>query len=149
MAMSYKRELPLREDADVERLVQAFEALTLPCEHWTHRAHLAVAVTYLRRYGYQRALAELRQRIHAYNAACGNPDGYSETITILFLRKVAAESSRPRCQPTLHGEVARLASLCRVEWIDRFYSRAVIRSAEARQRWVEPDLAKLDFEAED
>lgn len=149
MAISRKRDVPLREDADVERLVQTFEALTLPCEHWTHRAHLAVAVTYLRRYGYQRALAELRLRINAYNAACANPDGYSETITILFLRKVEAESRRPRCQPTLHGEVNRLASLCRVEWIDRFYSRHVIHSPEARRRWVEPDLMELDFQTED
>jgi hypothetical protein len=73
MAMSCKRELPLREDADVERFVHAFEVLILPCEHWTHRAHGAVAGTYIRRYGFRRALAELRRRITAYNAASGNP----------------------------------------------------------------------------
>jgi hypothetical protein len=48
MARSHKRELPLQQDADVERLVGAFEALTFPREHWTHRAHLAVAVTSIR-----------------------------------------------------------------------------------------------------
>lgn len=146
--MPEKGELPLREDAEIERLVSAFEARTLPCEAWTHRAHLAVAITYIRRYGYPRALTELRRTITAYNLACGKPGGYSETITMLFLRKVAAESKHDRCLVSLPAELARLEALCGVEWMYRYYSRALIWSSEARRQWVEPDLLELDFEAD-
>ncbi|MBM5823050.1 MAG: hypothetical protein FJ082_11535 [Cyanobacteria bacterium K_Offshore_surface_m2_011] len=54
-----KRELPFRDDAEIARLVRAFEALSLPRANWTHRAHLAVGVHYVRHWGLDGALQRL------------------------------------------------------------------------------------------
>jgi hypothetical protein len=103
-----KRELPLRDDAEIERLVHAFEALSLPRANWTHRAHLAVGVHYVRHRGLDRALQRMRERIQAYNLACGDPDGYSETITATYLRPIAADISGDDSTVTMAEQVARL-----------------------------------------
>lgn len=104
-----KRELPLRDDAEIERLVHDFEALSLPRANWTHRAHLAVGVHYLRHRGLDGVLQRMRQRLQAYNLACGDPDGYSETITTTYLQRMAADISSDDGAVTMAEQVARLA----------------------------------------
>ena len=103
-----KEELPLKEDAEIEQLVGAFESLSLPRANWTHRAHLAVGVYYLRHRGLEGALQQMRERIKAYNLACGDPDGYSETITTTYLQKIAADFSSDARALTMAEQVARL-----------------------------------------
>ncbi len=103
-----KRELPLRDDAEIERLVRDFEALSLPRANWTHRAHLAVGVHYVRHRGLDGALQRLRERIQAYNLACGDPDGYSETITVTYLCSIAADIGGDDRTVTMAEQVARL-----------------------------------------
>jgi hypothetical protein len=103
-----KQELPLEDDADIEQLVQAFEALSLPRANWTHRAHLAVGVHYVRHRGLAVALQRMRERIQAYNLACGDPDGYSETITATYLVSIAADISHDELTVTMAEQVARL-----------------------------------------
>ncbi len=142
---SAKVELPLTNDSEIEELVQQFESLTLPYENWTHRAHLAVAVFYVRSLAFDVALSLIRQRINAYNIERGDPNGYNETITIMFLRKISAEAKHKDCQASMHGEVARLESICNVDWLYQYYSRSLIWSSEAKKCWVEPDVSKLDF----
>lgn len=105
-----KRELPFRDDAEIARLVRAFEALSLPRANWTHRAHLAVGVHYVRHWGLDGALQRLRERIQAYNLACGDPDGYSETITVTYLCSIAADIAGDDGTVTMAEQVARLAS---------------------------------------
>jgi hypothetical protein len=39
--------------------LQAFEDLTLPFEHWTHRVHVKVAFAYLSRHSFHDALARM------------------------------------------------------------------------------------------
>jgi hypothetical protein len=103
-----KQELPLRDDAEIERLVRDFEALSLPRANWTHRAHLAVGVHYLRDRGLVGALQQMRERLQAYNLACGDPGGYSETITATYLQTIAAELSSDGRAVTMAEQVARL-----------------------------------------
>ena len=43
-----------------EELLSAFEGLTLPLAQWTHRAHVRVAFTYLRRHPFEEALGRMR-----------------------------------------------------------------------------------------
>lgn len=140
-----KTELPLKEDSEIERLVHEFESLTLPYENWTHRAHLAVAVFYIRKLSFDDALVQIRSRINAYNLACGDPNGYHETITVMFLRKIASESQRERSDFSMHDELARLEVLCKVDWLYQYYSRELIWSPEAKKHWVNPDMLPLDF----
>ncbi len=140
-----KIELTLAEDCDIDRLVEAFESLQLPIANWTHRAHLAVGIYYLRKYGYDSALARIRERINAYNRACGTPDGYNETVTVLFLRKISSEVAGDSNDATMSHELARLEGFCRVDWIYQYYSREVIWSSMAKKAWIDPDIREIDF----
>ena len=142
---SAKIELPLRNDSEIERLVHAFESLTLPYENWTHRAHLAVAVYYTRTHSFKDALSQIRSRIKAYNLACGDPHGYNETITVMFVKKIAMESRQTLCGLTMHDQVHRLEMLCGVQWLYNYYSPKLIWSPEAKNGWVNPDKSTLDF----
>ncbi len=140
-----KMELPLKDVTQIESLVRDFESLTLPYENWTHRAHLAVAVYYVRTLSFDDALMQIRSCINAYNAARGDPDGYNETITIMFMRRIASELKHKDCDATMHDELARFEVLCGVDWLYRYYSRDLIWSSEAKKRWVNPDISELDF----
>ena len=132
----------LATDADVADLVTRFEACTLPYPNWTHRAHLAVAVSYLRRLPFPAALDRVRENIQRYNRTCGTPDGYHETITVVFLRAVAAYLER-HPDAGAAAAVAELAATCDMAWVARHYSADRLESGKAD--WAEPDLRDLDF----
>lgn len=140
-----KSELPLKDDIEVADLVEKFESRTLPYKHWTHRAHLAVAVTYLYQMSFDMALRRIRQMIKAYNQTIGDPDGYNETLTILFMRKIQHDIDAGTYCLYLFEEVARLASECPIQWVYQFYSKELIWSSEAKAGWVEPDLSEIVF----
>lgn len=140
-----KVELPLDSDREIESVVRQFELCRLPYKHWTHRAHLTVAVYYLRRYSCSEALARVRTNINTYNRKRGDPAGYNETVTVMFMRKLASEIRCGRACESMHDEVARVAKLCDSSWLFRYFSRERIFSAEAKEKWVSPDLADIDF----
>ena len=140
-----KVELPLTETGEIAEKVRQFERCSLPYQHWTHRAHLAVAVTYLREMPYDAALETLRTNINRYNNTCGDPRGYNETITILFLKRLDADMTAGRNLASLPEEIARLADAYSVDWLYRYYSKTLIWSNEAKTAWITPDLRPLDF----
>lgn len=100
--------------AEIEALVTAFEAGTLPKPHWTHEAHLVVALKTLDQRPFNAALDHLRTRIRAYNEATGtaNTDhaGYHETLTVHFLRGVSGHIARHPGWPLENSLAALLAS---------------------------------------
>lgn len=140
-----KADVPFASDADVEELVTAFENATLPYSRWTHRAHLAVAVVYLTRYGFDLALDRIRLHIRFYNLKRGDPDGYHETITALHMLKVAAYLNAQLEPPTLLAALDAVSALLPVEWVAKHYSPERLRTDAARTAWVDPDREPLDF----
>ena len=142
---THKEEPPLATVVEIAETVAAFENCTLPHRHWTHRAHLCVAVTYLRQMPFDQALARLRAKINNYNSQCGDPDGYNETITVLFLLRIQADMAAGACLENMPEDIARLAEACSVNWLYRYYSKELIWSASAKSGCVEPDLQPLDF----
>lgn len=140
-----KLDVPFAEDGEIHAMVEAFEACTWPYARWTHRAHIAVAVSYLDRSPFEQALERMRHHIGLYNRTCGDPAGYHETITVLFLRRIAADLSlRPRGEG-IAATVDRLAGCYDMTWPLKYYSRARLWSPQARREWLEPDLQALDF----
>jgi hypothetical protein len=138
-----KIDTPFASDDDIDDMVRLFESCELPGERWTHRAHLAVAATYLGRYPLNEATDRARTNIRRYNESRGNKIGYHETITVLFMRLVArqlqtSDDSRSKI-------VNDLASRCRVDCLLGYYSSQRLWSAEARAEFVAPDLRPLDF----
>jgi hypothetical protein len=138
-----KPDPPFTSDAEVAELVRLFESCELPGERWTHRAHLAVAASYLRRYPLPEAINRVRTYVRQYNASRGEHAGYHETITVLFMRLIAREAkSNP---PDLAGFVNDLAGRFPVGRLLDYYSADRLWSAEARAGFVGPDVRPLDF----
>lgn len=134
-----------REDTEIEPLVQAFIACTLPKSEWTHQAHLRVGLWHLLRHPPGAALNLLRERIRRYNAATGGINsetaGYHETITRFYVAVIAAflqDAGRGRPVEELAEElIARYGDR---DLPLRYYSRELLFSPAARLGWVEPDL---------
>jgi len=131
-------------------LLEQFEQLTLPFEHWTHQAHVRVAFIYLQRFDFEQALDRLRAGIKAFNAHNNVPEsatsGYNETTTHAFANLIAA---------TMHayGEQVPVAdSLAFCEAHPQLMTRHVLRlfyspqcrmNPMAKATFIPPDLAPL------
>lgn len=132
-----------------EDRVRRFEDGTLPFERWNHRAHLDVAVWYLRRHPRPEALERIRGGIQRYNAAHGveqtETGGYHETLTVVFARLVGdlLEGAPPGTdEEDLLDEVWEACGDTRLPL--EFYERDTLMSWEARTGWVEPDRRRLE-----
>ena len=136
---------PFATDTELADIVAQFEECVLPYPRWTHRAHIGVALCYLRDYPFDVALARVRHHIPLYNRTCGDPAGYHDTITVLFMRLVARYLRDRPDSPPLVEAVEKLAADCDMRWPLRYYSPERLWSAEARAGWVEPDVRPLDF----
>lgn len=138
----------VRSDAEITELVQAFESCTLPRAEWKHAAHLTVALWYLRRLPRAEATDRLRRGIQRYNACQGNGVGYHETITLAWIAVVTrflADCDFGQSQAALTlGLLERCGDKL---YLQRFYSRGVLMSDEARRTWVPPDLAPFEADS--
>jgi hypothetical protein len=130
--------------------LRAFEELTLPFEQWTHRAHVKVAFTYLRRHAFDEALTRMRDGIRAYNARHAVPEtetsGYNETTTHAFLHLIAATMcAYGQSHPTSDAEhfCDTHPQLMTRHALRLFYSPQRRMHPLAKARFVAPDLAPL------
>jgi hypothetical protein len=126
-------------------MVTRFEQCRWPYQRWTHRAHLAVAVVYPRRYPFADAKRLVSQNIQRYNRTCGDPQGYHETITWFFLRMISRFLSDSAADMSIVEIVDELSRRWDVACLQEYYSLERLWSPEARGAWVEPDLKPLDF----
>jgi hypothetical protein len=135
-------------ESEIEAIVRAFEACTLPGSLWTHGAHLTVAGWYLDRYSGHEAAARIRAGIKRYNAARGivstPTGGYHETMTLFWTcitskYLMLADPDRP-----LVDLINMLIDKHRDKnLIFEYYSRDLLFSRQARFSWVEPDLKPI------
>lgn len=129
---------PFLADSQIDKLVEQFESCELPYERWTHRAHLAVGAWYVRRWGHDEALTRMRRHIQLYNQSRGDPDGYHETLTRLFLQQIETVLASSPADSPLHPIVSQLADTCTMEWVYQYYSREQLATREARRGWISP-----------
>jgi hypothetical protein len=136
-------------DAEIKRIALAVQDRTLPKSDWTHAAHFAAALWLLNEPA-RDVVAEMPGLIRAYNEASGvaNTDstGYHETITFASLRAAHAWL-RDRTHLPLHLTLETLlaSQFGKPDWVFAYWSKPVLFSANARRRWVEPDLQALPF----
>ncbi|MFP5261106.1 MAG: hypothetical protein ACLGJB_04275 [Blastocatellia bacterium] len=137
-----------RAACEVESLVRAFEACTLPRSEWTHQAHLTVALWYLTHCSGREATARIRNGIKRYNASASiqttKDGGYHETITLFWICAISkylllAGEGRPSVD--LANEMVARFRDGRLPF--QYYSRDLLMSWRARTSWVEPDLKPL------
>jgi len=136
-------------DADVVHVGEGFLARVLPREEWTHEAHLATTTYLLLRHPEIDVDRELPDLIRRYNESVGgvnsDTEGYHETITRVFLHGVRLFLREADTNDPLHELVNELllSPMGQRDWPLRFYSRVKLMSADARRRFVPPDLAAL------
>ncbi|GGB17936.1 hypothetical protein GCM10011380_04350 [Sphingomonas metalli] len=135
------------DEAAIARIATGLLSATLPKAEWTHAAHFAAALWILRHR--PDAADAMPDVIRTYNVATGgvNSDmaGYHETITRASMR-VAARwlAGYPEERPLADILAALLDSpYGRSDWLLAHWSRERLFGAEARRRWVEPDLTPL------
>ena len=131
-------------DSEIASFIERFEDCTLPKPEWTHGKHLVMALWYLGRHGRDDATRLIRQGILRYNASHGNQTGYHETITLAWvavIRRFLSRQDRPRPISELAAEL--LEECGDRHYLLRFYSKDRLFGAEARSRWVPPDLAEI------
>jgi hypothetical protein len=129
---------------------QAFEAALLPLDQWTHRAHVKVAFTYLRRHPFDVALERMRAGVKAYNAVHGVSEGptsgYNETTTHAFMHLVLATmNAYGQTFPTPTADVFcdTHPQLMTRNALRLFYSPERRMHPLAKAQFIEPDLSPL------
>lgn len=145
MTKAGKIELPLATYTDIAELADLHAACTLPYINWTHRAHLALALFYLKNLSLDSALLKIRNNIKAYNLKCGDGMGYHETITVLFMKKIHKDLVQTGNSLPIEKELEHLVDTCTVEWLYNYYSKELLWSDQARHAWQDPDIKALDF----
>lgn len=129
-------------DAETQRVFAGFCNRTLPKIEWTHEAHVRVCWATLTDRTVDDSICFLRDGIRAYNVATGvantPTDGYHETLTVYFVRTIAAIDADTVEQVIDAPDVATTAPL-------RHWSRELLFGRAARAAWVEPDLAPLPW----
>ncbi len=148
MKTSYTETATYRTTGEILAVVRGFEARTLARAEWTHASHLTVALWYVLQFDWPEAVARVRTGIKLYNESHGIPTtptgGYHETLTLFWMRFVRSflegELNEGRSLVALANDLIRGSS---VGLPLTFYTRGLLFSAEARARWVEPDLQSL------
>jgi hypothetical protein len=140
-----KRDEPLRTDDEIAELVTQFEECRWPYARWTHRAHLAVAVWYLLHFPLDEATRRVRRNIPRYNATSGGPpDGYHETITVFLMRRLHQLMANHVGARSAAEWVEVVFPKCGKACLQEYYTPELLRSAQARAEWVEPDRKPLE-----
>lgn len=139
----------IADAAGVERVHDGLRARTLPKPEWTHAAHLTAAAALLDKLGLAGAEAEMPGLIRAYNEATGvqntDNEGYHQTITLFFLRRIerflAPFLDDPLSQRVTHLLASPLAER---NYPLTYYKRDRLFSVAARRDWVPPDLKAIE-----
>jgi hypothetical protein len=133
-----------------DELLNAWTGLTLPFDQWTHRAHVRVALTLLRRHGFDEALRRMRAGVQSYNAHHHVPEapdsGYNETTTHAFFHLIAAvDAAYASAIPAPDGETFcdSHPQLMTRHVLRLFYSPQRRMDPRAKTQFVEPDLCPL------
>jgi hypothetical protein len=137
-------------DDEIAAIGRGMLDLSLPKPQWTHAAHFAAALWLLARRPDLNGFRDMPGFIRAYNEATGvaNTDtsGYHETITQASLRAARSFLNQDPQRSLFATCNALMASpLGKSDWLLEYWTRARLFSAEARRRWVDPDLKPLPF----
>lgn len=130
-----------------DQLIEAFETCRIPQGAWRHPEHVKLAYLYLRAHPPEEALRRMRAGLKALNAVHGVPEsltrGYHETLTGAWLRLVHAILTEYGPAEDADAFYAQHPELSQPKVLRLFYSQGRLMSQEAKERFLEPDLAPL------
>jgi hypothetical protein len=118
---------------------EAFELGNIAPADFDHAAHLRAAFCLVRRDPFLEACIAMRNGLQDLARRAGRPGLYHETITLAFMSIVA---QRVAGQPVLgwDGFLAAHPDLADRALLGRWYRRETLESAQARARFVMPDV---------
>jgi len=123
-------------DSEILTLVDRFERCLLAKDEFHHRDHLAVAVAYLYAGNFASAVDRMRASLQRFATHHGVGGLYHETITCFWLQQAEQRLDRSLC---LCKAVQKVQDeLNDKSLLAKYYSKEVLDSREARERWVEP-----------
>jgi hypothetical protein len=134
-----------------DEFLAGFEGCTLARPEWTHEAHVRMAWLYLRRYSLAEATELVRKGIRRLNATFTSSscwpkrnakDGSHDTITVAFLRLIAARFRSDDDFPTFRALNPDLFDRT-LSALLYYYTKERLHSAEARRIFIEPDVKEL------
>jgi hypothetical protein len=137
-------------NAEDRRLLEGFEAASLPEGAFGHREHVRVAWLYLRELPPTAALGRFSAGLKCFAAAKGKPGLYHETITWAYLLLIRERMARGRTGQTWAEFASENPDL--LTWkpsiLDAYYREKTLRSDLARRVFVLPDRLALSQAAE-
>ncbi|TWV93008.1 hypothetical protein [Chitinophaga pinensis] len=134
---------------ELRRLIEKFEACTLPKEEWTHVNHFVMALWYCTQFPLPQAIEKIRSGIKRYNESIGGKNteesGYHETITLFYTGTIADYLLTANVDMLTDETLAAFLRqpFLKKDYIFRFYSRDLLRSKDSRLYWKAPDKATV------
>ena len=122
--------------------LSALERCSIPNHLFRHRDHVRVAWLYITRDGPEQATSAMQRAIQRFARHQGHQHKFNVTLTVLWVRLVAAHAAHHRCL-TFDEFAETNAALLDKDLVLQFYTRERLFSEAARQRWLDPDLRSL------
>lgn len=133
----------LPADLTDEQFIAAMEQLRVAASSFHHGDHIRLAWAYLRRDNPSLAGENLANCIRRYATHHNAPRKYHHTITLVWVRIIAAAMRLTPALQSFELFAAAHPFLFEVRLPWTFYSAARLDSEAARAGWVEPDLHPL------
>jgi hypothetical protein len=132
-------------EREIDEFLERFEAGTISKPEWTHQAHLAAAAIYVWRDA-ETALPHMRFGILFLNRCHGTVNsatsGYHETLTVFWM-EIVREFCRERRNSSRLTAINELMEVLPAGLFREYYSFDVVKSRQARERWMNPDLKQV------
>lgn len=133
-----------REDV---ALTRSLERCEVPNDGFHHASHLRVAWVYLAESPtVDAAGARMASTLRRFASSVGKPEKYHETITMFWIRVLAAARSA-RAGASLDHVLRADPRLLDKDLVLAYYSSERLFSDAARQSWIDPDRQPLTNDA--
>ena len=135
--------LKLSNATEAERdFIAQVEQCTIAHEAFRHTEHIHLAWLYLRALPFDAAAARIGTTLRRLATHHGVPERYHETLTVAFMYLVRHHLRQDEPFEDFRTRMSLLFDDAR-GLIARHYSTALIEGADARARFVPPDIAPL------
>ena len=125
-------------DLTDEVFLAAFQRCELPLAMFRHGDHLRFAWLTLHRHGFEQALEVVEDGIRQFATHYGVAKIFHETMTVAWVHLLASHR-----EPTFSAFLTQNQDVLTIELLHRFWTPAVLESAQARSEWLPPDRAPL------
>lgn len=128
-----------------ETFIRAFEDATLPFSDWTHEAHIRMAWNYIREFGKEKAIPNIKSGIQHYNSQNEGKisRGYHETVTMFYISVISKAMERSPEVNTFEEFLSQNPHIYDKHLLFEFYSDELLNDQKAKFEFLPPDKKSL------